>query len=126
MNKTTTATATRAEKIITFLDSLKIDIDFANYISDIDDITSEEELQEELQENQAFDVEIIYYANAIEYLKEYDQSLSDSIEIALEYGYTLENINSEILASLLASQNLRDEYQEKSNEIEEFFNELSE
>ena len=51
-----------------------------------------------------FNVEIIYYYKAIEYLKENDCSLSDSIELAVEIGYTLKNINSETLASLHASR----------------------
>lgn len=61
------------------------------------------EIYQELQDNGFFDVEIIYYSKAIEYLKENDASLSESIDIATEYGYTLENINSETLASLHAS-----------------------
>ena len=40
----------------------------------------------------------------MEYLKVNDCSLSESIELANEMGYTLENINSETLASLHASR----------------------
>ena len=62
------------------------------------------QIYQELQDNGFFNVDIIYYSKAIEYLKNNDASLSESIEIATEYGYTLENINSETLASLHASQ----------------------
>ena len=62
------------------------------------------QIYDELQDNGFFNVDIIYYSKAIEYLKNNDASLSESIEIASEYGYTLENINSETLASLHASQ----------------------
>tara|TARA_R110002110_G_scaffold154971_1_gene349037 strand:+ start:381 stop:749 length:369 start_codon:yes stop_codon:yes gene_type:complete len=58
---------------------------------------------DELEDNGFFNVEIIYYSKAIKYLQENDASLCESIEIATEYGYTLENINSETLASLHAS-----------------------
>ena len=40
----------------------------------------------------------------MEYLKENDPSLSESLEIAAELGYDFKNLNSEILASLLASR----------------------
>jgi len=65
---------------------------------------SPQEIFEELHDSGFFNVEIIYYYKAIEYLKENDCSLSDSIELAVEIGYTLENINSETLASLHASR----------------------
>ena len=67
---------------------------------------------DELQDNGFFNVDIIYYSKAIEYLKNNDASLSDSIEIATEYGYTLENINSETLASLHASKQRMDKFWE--------------
>lgn len=57
-----------------------------------------------------FHVEIISYHTAMEYLKEHDTSLSDSLELATEYGYTLENINSELLASLHASEKRREDF----------------
>ena len=82
------------------------------------------EILEILEDNNAFDIEIIYYSKAIEYLKEHDCSLSDSLEIAEEYGYQLKDLNSEILASLLASQNCRNEFYENEREITEFFNNL--
>lgn len=57
-----------------------------------------------------FHVEIISYHTAMEYLKEHDTSLSESLELATEYGYTLENINSELLASLHASEKRREDF----------------
>lgn len=104
-----------------FLESLETDVDFS-CLNDLDEINSFDELYDELQEQNAFDCEVIYYANAIEFLRENDQSLADSIEIAVEYGYELENINSEILASLLKSRMLSEEFGELRSEIEEFFN----
>lgn len=48
-----------------------------------------------------FDYEIIYYSNAMEYLKDNDNSLEKSLELAKNAGYSIENLNSETLASLL-------------------------
>ena len=61
------------------------------------------QIYDELQDNGFFTVDIIYYSRAIEYLKENDSSLFESLEIATEYGYDAKSLNSEILASLHAS-----------------------
>ena len=53
------------------------------------------------------------------YLSENDFSLSESIEIAVDMGYSLENINSELLASLHASQKARDDFNGITDEIDE-------
>ena len=57
----------------------------------------------------------------MEYLTRNDNSLRESIEIAIDYGYELKNINSELLASLLASQNSREQFNNYENEINELF-----
>ena len=82
---------------------------------DIDTIRSE------VEDN--LNVEIIYYSVAIEYLKENDPSLNESLRIASELGYTPDNLNSEVLASLLASENEREIWYEFENELEDFINE---
>jgi hypothetical protein len=64
-------------------------------------------------------VEVIYYSKAIDYLAKNDNSLRESIDIALEYGLSLENINSELLASLLASRKLEELLHEYRDEIDE-------
>ena len=72
--------------------------DLENYLNKINedmDITNED---------------VIYFTNAIKYLAEKDQSLRESIEIAIEYGYELTAINSELLASLLKSTNNLEDY----------------
>lgn len=74
------------------------------------------EIEERINEQ-----EIIYYARAIEYLKENDTSLQHSIELASEYGYTLENISSELLATLLYQDNLRSELYKIMNDIKDAF-----
>jgi len=81
------------------------------------------EIYQELQDNGFFTVDIIYYSKAIKYLQENDASLCESIEIASEYGYTLENINSETLASLHASQQRIDKFwQDVEPELDKIIN----
>ena len=114
------------EKIETFLRSLRTEVEIMDYVNieDIDHSDAYQSIYEMIDENGGFDIEIIYYSNAINYLKENDSSLHESIEIALEYGYELKNINSELLASLLASQNAREEFSELQDKINNFFLEL--
>ena len=121
-------TTNNAQKIETFLRSLRTEVEIMDYIQieDIDYSDAYQSIYEMIDENGGFDIDIIYYSNAINYLKENDSSLHESIEIALEYGYELKSINSEILASLLASQNARNEFYELEKEINDFFNELEE
>tara|TARA_R110000765_G_scaffold60380_1_gene116844 strand:+ start:403 stop:738 length:336 start_codon:yes stop_codon:yes gene_type:complete len=66
--------------------------------------------------------EIIYYYQAMKYLTREDASLSQSLEIASEFGYTTENLNSELLATLLYQQNLTNQWYEISEQVEEIFN----
>lgn len=63
--------------------------------------------------------EIIYYNNAIEFLKEEDQSLRESLDIAQEYGYSVEEINSELLATLLSQSRMMDEVEDLLKLLEE-------
>ena len=66
--------------------------------------------------------DIIYYYEAMKYLTREDASLYQSLEIASEYGYTTENLNSELLATLLYQQNLTNQWYEISEQVEEIFN----
>lgn len=79
-----------------------------------------------LRDSNFFDVEVIYYRNAIEYLSENDSSLRESLEIAEEYGYKAGDLSSEILASLLKSRNFEDEFFSNQTEIERLFEEIQE
>jgi hypothetical protein len=109
-----------------FLSNLQTEVDILGYIN-IEDINYSDaynSIYEMIQENGGFNIDIIYYSDAINYLKEHDQSLCDSLEIAIEYGYTIENINSELLASLLASKNAEESFYDLKSEIEDFFNDF--
>jgi hypothetical protein len=81
------------------------------YITASESFDTEEELREYLQ-GRIGEAEIIYYTNAMRFLLEYDPSLDESFELAKEYGYTLDKLNSEILATLLLQQKLSEELSE--------------
>ena len=116
---------TRAEKIEKFLrEEIKLrHIDLLDYING-ENVNSFNDIYEQVEEQGGFNVEIIYYSRAMEYLMENDTSLQNSMELAADFGYTPENINSELLASLLASQYSMEELYKCEHEITEFFNTL--
>ncbi len=87
-------------------------LDFSNAFDEILDL---------LENHNAFNIEIIYYKNAMDYLNMHDMSLTDSLELASEFGYKLEDLNSEILASLLASEITRQAFGGLSEDIDNFF-----
>ena len=106
---------------IEFLNSFNTELDLSYYYEE--DITFEEyeeRIQQSIHEN-----EIIYYAKAMIYLQENDNSLYESLSIASELGYTVENLNSELLATLLYQQELFKEWNNIAKQIEEYFNNLN-
>ena len=117
----------RSEKIEKFFrEEIKMNnLDIMYYV-DAESVNSLNDVYESIDEKNGFDVEIIYYRDAMEYLMERDTSLRESLEIAHEYGYTTDNLNSELLASLLASRECREEFMSYEDDITEFFNSLDE
>jgi hypothetical protein len=110
-----------------FLRSLNIDnLDVIDYvdIEEIDLSNAYKSIYEQIDYHGGFNVEIIYYSNAIEYLKEHDNSLRESLNLAAELCLEVQNLSSEVLASLLASQNARNDFYKKEEEITNFFNSL--
>jgi hypothetical protein len=89
-----------------------------NYIDEdeLKEVQDEDDLREYFfkinEDGEVTDTEIIYYSRAIDYLKENDSSLNESLKLAYEYGYELKDLNSEKLASLLASRINGDDYHE--------------
>lgn len=103
-----------------------LDFTFSNIdVEEIDLNNPFDSIQELLQENGDFDIEIMYYTEAIEYLRKNDPSLRNSLEIAATMGFSVKNLTSEKLASLLASEEAKEEFSNLKNEIEDFFNNLS-
>ena len=115
--------AQRLIKMNKFYNSLKTETSLQDF-SDADH-NSFDDLRNSIEENNGFDIEIIYYSRAMEYLKDNDNSLRESLQLADELGYEPKNLSSEILASLLASQNARSEFEKLENEITSFFDELN-
>ena len=114
--------------IIEMLDYMT-DKNFGDYASDFlpdyndNEFLDAEEILDDLRDEGYFIEEIIYYKTAIKYLQDNDASLSESIEIAVEMGYELKNINSELLASLLYSRQKEDTFLiEIMPQLEKLFN----
>jgi len=99
-----------------------LDIDFSHLQDEINEINSFDELYNLFYEDNLLNVEIIYYNKAIDYLSENDASLKESLNIALQHGYNLESLNSEILASLHATECLNSEFSSFRNEIDNILN----
>ena len=118
---------TKNERIEDFLKGLEIDnLEVMDYVN-IDDIDSSDaylSIYNMIDDKGGFDVEIIYYSTAIDYLAENDPSLHESLRLAYEFGFELSKLNSEVLASLLASEKCRNDFSALQTDIEEFFNEL--
>jgi hypothetical protein len=113
------------ELVIDFLTSQNLDIDFAHYLGH-NSFDSFDEIRDILDNNNAFDIEIIYYGTAIEYLQKNDPSLRESLGLASEMGFSMDKLNSETLASLLASENTRIEFEELESEVSDLIAELLE
>lgn len=116
---------TRLEKMQEFYSSLNIDyLDVAYYADE--EHQNYDDLYQAINDSGGFDIDIIYYSNAMRYLTENDNSLRTSLDLAGDMGFEPASLNSEILASLLASENVRAEFADLENDINEFFEELNE
>jgi uncharacterized protein YfkK (UPF0435 family) len=115
---------TRLEQIQEFLTTLNVaNLDINSYASE--ELNSFQDLHDAIQDNNGFEVEIVYYSKAIKYLMDNDASLMDSIAIANDLGYETKNLTSELLATLLASQKCIEEFCQLEEEINIFFEELN-
>ena len=111
------------KEIIEYFDRISADLEFdiMEHLTedDLDDMEDFDDLMDILKNDGAFDVEIIYYHKAIKYLQDNDTSLTESLNIANDYGYKICDLNSELLASLLASQQAEEEFYDYSAQINE-------
>ena len=118
------------QKVTKFLRGLHTEIDPTDYINvedlEIEDFQNDifDTICDTIQDNNGFDQEVIYYASAIKYLAENDPSLRESLEIASDFGFDPKDLNSEVLASLLKTQNVTEEFYELRDEVNSFFSEL--
>lgn len=79
-----------------------------------------EDLREELEEGGYFNQDIVYYSNAIKYLADNDPSFTRAFTLATELGYDMRNLNSEILATLVHSDDLYEQWNINEEKIQEF------
>lgn len=68
--------------------------------------------------------QIIYYRNAMEYLSKWDSSLTDSLSLADDAGYSLSDVNSELLATLHYQNDLMEQWSQVSDDVESLFDDL--
>ena len=111
------------EKTVQFLSKFETElelIDIFKYFNKENENFIFDDFREYIVES-ILNFEIIYYSKAIEYLKENDNSLTRSLEIADELGLELANLNSELLATLLYQDKLYNELWEIENEIMQYF-----
>jgi hypothetical protein len=59
--------------------------------------------------------EVLYYGSAMEFLMQHDASLTESLSLAHDMGYTTDKLNSELLATILLQDLMRDELDEIYN-----------
>ena len=119
--KTHTETTNKTKEIIEEIYNVlqhNCDIDLKNEGIDLLEYNARA-LYNYVWENYLLNVEIIYYHKAMKYLMENDTSLSESMELAQEIGYEPKDINSELLASLLATHKNEEEFNYIQEELEE-------
>ena len=83
-------------------------IDHFGYSTDLEQLDSDVEEVENRLNTLIDESSITYYSKAMDYLRDNDPSLNQSLGIAKECGYSLEGINSELLATLLFQQQERE------------------
>lgn len=115
-------TTEQKKQVLDLLDKNCTEFTPSDYVGEHEEFADFDELRDLLDENGAFNVEIIYYSNAIAFLQKNDPSLTESLKLANDIGYTPDKLNSEILASLLASNYARIEFEDMESEIEELIN----
>ena len=105
--------------------SLDIETIPYEYYDDFEDAKDFERYFEEL-EYSTHQTECIYYSNAMKYLSEHDNSLNESLEIASEMGYEVEQLNSELLATLLMQRKELEALYDAKDDLEDLYNEFIE
>lgn len=118
-----TLTKQQNEKINTFLSELDTMVNLSAYIDneEIDFNDAFNSINDILLDNGGFEIEIIYYSEAMKYLTKKDTSLRNALDLASDFGYSLHDINSELLATLLASENAQNDFRNLEDQINEFF-----
>lgn len=117
-------TATKTALIEFLTENGPSEIDF-QYFLESETFNTFEDVRDLIEAGDGFNVEIIYYSAALDYLRENDSSLRQSLELAGNMGYKPENLSSEILASILATEITRGEFNDLENEFTDLLEELT-
>jgi hypothetical protein len=99
-------------------------IDF-KYFLESETFDSFEDVRDLIEAGDGFSIDIIYYSAALDYLRENDPSLRQSLELCQDLGYKPADLSSEILASILATEIARGEFEEMQNEFTDLLEELT-
>ena len=105
--------------------SLDIETIPYEYYDDLEDAKDFERYFEDL-EYSTHQTECIYYSKAMKYLSEHDNSLNESLEIASEMGYEVEDLNSELLATLLMQRKELEALYDDKDDLEDLYDEFIE
>ena len=109
------------------VDELNVLEDNLSYYLDEDDCDEDltyDKLTEILYDKYAFQHEFIYYRSAMEYLLKEDDTLEEAFEYASNFGYDVKDLNSCLLASILAEERARDEWAENESEITNYIDDF--
>lgn len=87
-----------------------IDLDFDKFIEKVKETIS----------NECF----VYNSEAIKYLMRHDASLKQSLDIANDLGYKLDNLDSIILANLLYQHMLYEQLNDNKDKLKELKNKI--
>jgi len=85
-----------------------------------DNIDNAKDLIEQMREEISED-EVIYYSKAMEYLLENDPGLQCSLYLASNLGYNIDDINSELLATILQQNKLTEELASLKDDIKAIY-----
>lgn len=96
------------------------------YFIENSEATCFDELKDYINDQNGFNVDMIYYGSCMEYLSENDPSLQESLQLANDIGFTPDRLTSEILASLLASEKLKEDFDKCEDEINCYYEDLEE
>lgn len=116
------------EKEESVIDKIQDLIDDTEWLSDVsfdmdeDEISSADDVITYI-EDKIYEIEVIYYANAMKILMEYDPSLQESMGFADEMGLSCKDINSELLATLLCQGWAKQDLYDITDDIEEVVDE---
>ena len=99
-------------------------LDF-QYFLESETFDSFEDVRDLIEAGDGFSIDIIYYSAALDYLRENDPSLRQSLELCQDLGYKPAELSSEILASILATEITRGEFNDLENEFNDLLEELT-